>query len=149
MGRFLLSCFPCETLTKTKKTQSSPHNSVKKMCSFETWDSDEDGIFWGVAEGYFWHTELWVCEVRWDWLEDNIWRHPIRRHLMISFFLLSFLFCFSSSKHEFWSSWAIEERERESWVVWTLLCFWEWGAWSFHVSSFFLIWVSLCFLASV
>jgi hypothetical protein len=32
---------------------------------------------------------------------------------MISFFLLSFLFCFSSSKHEFWSSWAIEERERE------------------------------------
>jgi hypothetical protein len=30
-------------------------------------------------------------------------------------------------------------------VVWTLLCFWEWVAWSFHVSSFFLIWVACVF----
>ena len=36
MGRILLSCSLCETLTKTKKTQRSPHNSVRKMFSLES-----------------------------------------------------------------------------------------------------------------
>lgn len=69
MGRFSLSCFLCETLTKTKKTQRSPHNSVKKMFLLRVETVMKMGFFGGLQKGisgilsFLWERERFFCEV--------------------------------------------------------------------------------------
>lgn len=127
----MLSCFLCETLTKTTKTQKSPHNSVKNNVLLK--DSDEDGIFWGVAEGYFWQHVLRerVCEVG---LVGGHLKTSIFSFFSFPFFL-SFLFFFYIN---FGPAGPLK-RERESWV-WCGLFFvfdGEGCACNFNVPSFF------------
>lgn len=119
-----------------KETQKAHITRWKILFFWKT--SDEDGIFWGLAEGQFGEHSL-VREresfVRWVWLED-IWTHLTSLSFCFSHsFFLSFLFFFLL--HKFWSSWAIDERERGGGLGSVdSLGFDGKDAWSFHVSSF-------------